>query len=143
MIQKIRIFLWRKFVYLYPWWLRKIYKINIGDNTRISWKTQLDKSINPKGIFIGSFSTITKDVMILAHDASRGIKLNTYIGNRCFIGVRSIILPGISIGDEVIVGAGSVVTKDVPSNCIVAGNPARIIKKDIKCDAYGYLLNEK
>jgi acetyltransferase-like isoleucine patch superfamily enzyme len=41
-------------------------------------------------------------------------------------------LAGVVIGDEVIVGAGSVVTKDVPSHCIVAGNPARIIKAGIR-----------
>ena len=48
------------------------------------------------------------------------------------IGIGAMIMPGIKIGDEVIVGAGSVVVKDVPSNCIVAGNPAKIVKEGIK-----------
>jgi len=39
-----------------------------------------------------------------------------------------IVLPGITIGDGVVIGAGSVVTKDVPNNCLIAGNPARIIR---------------
>ncbi|MBI5237009.1 MAG: hypothetical protein HY887_01110 [Deltaproteobacteria bacterium] len=43
-------------------------------------------------------------------------------------------MPGLTIGSEVIVGAGSVVTKDVPPNCIVAGNPARIIRREIHMD---------
>jgi len=47
---------------------------------------------------------------------------------------------GVNIGDEVVVGAGSVVTKDVPSNCIVAGNPAIIIKRNIKTKKYGQLI---
>ena len=45
--------------------------------------------------------------------------------------MNATILPGVHIGDEVIVGAGSVVTKNVPSNVIVAGNPARIIRENI------------
>ena len=50
------------------------------------------------------------------------------IGNNVFIGMKSTILKGVHIGNNVIVGAGSVVVKDVPDNCIVAGNPAKIIR---------------
>ena len=49
------------------------------------------------------------------------------IGRGCFIGARSIILKGVTLGDRVIIGAGSVVTKDVPAFSIAAGNPARIV----------------
>lgn len=51
------------------------------------------------------------------------------IGKNCWIGEKVIILPGVNIGDNSIIGAGSVVTKDIPPNCIAVGNPARIIKK--------------
>ena len=51
------------------------------------------------------------------------------IGDDCWFGGSVIILPGITIGSNVVVGAGSVVTKDVPDNVLVAGNPAHIIKK--------------
>lgn len=51
------------------------------------------------------------------------------IGNNVWIGGRVIILPGVHIADGVVVGAGAVVTKNVPENCIVAGNPCRIIRK--------------
>src|SRR5690606_29379537 len=50
------------------------------------------------------------------------------IGNDVWIGVRVIILPGVSIGNGVIIGAGAVVTKDVPDFAIVAGNPAKFIR---------------
>jgi len=50
------------------------------------------------------------------------------IGRGCFIGSRSIILKGVTLGDRVIIGAGSVVTKDVPAFSIAAGNPARIVR---------------
>ncbi|MDZ7634100.1 MAG: hypothetical protein U5L72_06535 [Bacteroidales bacterium] len=51
------------------------------------------------------------------------------------------IMPGVHVGDEVIVGAGAVVTKDVPSNVIVAGNPARIIREKIRMNDRAELLN--
>jgi len=50
------------------------------------------------------------------------------IGNDVWIGGGAIILPGVCVGDNVVVGAGSVVTKDIPDNVVVGGNPARIIK---------------
>lgn len=140
MITKLRKFFWKKLVGIYPRFLKYFYKMNIGVGSRIAYSAHLDKSINPKGIFIGDYTLITREVMILSHDASRGIKQNTKIGSNCFIGVRSIILPGVTIGDEVIVGAGSVVTKDIPSNCIIAGNPAKIIRENIHCQKYGKLI---
>lgn len=50
------------------------------------------------------------------------------IGNNVWLGGRSVILPGVTIGDGSVVGAGAVVTKDVPENVIVTGNPARILR---------------
>lgn len=50
------------------------------------------------------------------------------IGRGCFIGTRSIILKGVTLGDRVVIGAGSVVTKDVPAYSMAAGNPARIVR---------------
>jgi acetyltransferase-like isoleucine patch superfamily enzyme len=64
---------------------------------------------------------------------------DTYIGRNCFIGVRATILPGVRIGDEVVVGASTVVTKDVPSNCVVVGNPGRIVRTNIRMDERAYM----
>lgn len=52
-----------------------------------------------------------------------------HIGKNVWIGSNSTVLPGITIGENAVVGAGSVVTKDVPPMTVVAGNPARIIKE--------------
>ena len=52
------------------------------------------------------------------------------IGKKCWIGMNSVILPGVVLGDHTIVGAGAVVTKSfVDGNCVIGGNPARIIRK--------------
>ncbi|EMX8371626.1 maltose O-acetyltransferase [Yersinia enterocolitica] len=51
------------------------------------------------------------------------------IGNNVWIGGRAVINPGVTLGDNVVVASGAVVTKDVPFNCVVGGNPARIIKR--------------
>ena len=123
--------LWSIFVKSYPYYLRKIYKMDMGKDVRVSWKAHLDKSINPQGIHIGDGTQILNGAMILSHDACRSLKVDTYIGENCVIGVRSIILPGVKIGDSSIVAAGAVVSKDVPNNCIVVGNPARIVKTGV------------
>lgn len=53
----------------------------------------------------------------------------TTIGNNVWIGGNVTILPGVTIGDNVTIGAGAVVTKDIPADVVVAGNPAKIIKR--------------
>lgn len=127
----IRVYLWKRMVLFYPWYLRKKYKMDIGKDVQISWKAHLDKSINPRGIHIADGVHVAIDAMILSHDACRRLKTDTYIGKNSLIGARSIILPGVKIGDSCIVAAGAVVSKDVPPNSIVAGNPARIIKQGV------------
>ena len=105
--------------------------MDIGKNCRISWKAHLDKSVNPKGIHIGDNTWVLSGAMILSHDHCRGLITDTRIGQNCVIGIRSIIMPGVTIGDESVIGGGSIVTKDIPSNCIAAGNPAKVIRENI------------
>lgn len=133
--------LWKYIFGLYPTYLRLRYGMNIGENTVISRKANLDRIINPKGIHIGRNTWILANVCVLTHDHFRNLITNTYIGENCFIGIRAIIMPGVRIGNEVAIGAGSVVTKDIPSNCIAAGNPARVIKENIRIKD-GRILSE-
>lgn len=73
----------------------------------------------------------------MTEDKSNGLPVDTInartspiiIGDDVFIGTRSIILKGVQIGDRSIIAAGSVVTKNIPSDCIAAGNPAKVIRK--------------
>lgn len=109
----------------------KVWGMDIHPTASFSMDVHLDKT-NPTGVHVGAESYLAFGTVILAHDLSRGLYLHTRIGKRCFIGARSIILPGVQIGDECVVGSGSVVTKDVPARSLVAGNPARIIRSDIE-----------
>ncbi|MGE0231397.1 MAG: DapH/DapD/GlmU-related protein [Flavobacteriaceae bacterium] len=114
----------------------RIWGMDIDPTATFSLSTRFDKTY-PKGVHVGPYTYIAFEVAILAHDMSRGLYLHTRIGARCFIGARSMILPGIEIGDECIVGAGSVVTRSVPPRCLVAGNPAQVIRRDIEVGRYG------
>lgn len=136
---QIRRILWGILVDLYPRYLRWRYGMDIGKNCRISWKAHLDKSINPKGIHIGDNTWVLSGAMILAHDHCRSLKADTYIGKNCVIGVRSIIMPGLSIGNQVVIGG--VVTKNIHSNCIAAGNPAKILKENVNVQNGKILMN--
>ena len=139
-ISKVRTYLYHFYTKLYPWYLRKFYGMTIGDYTIISRRSNLDFNVNPKGVHIGDYTMIA-GTTVLTHDFCRSLKADVYIGDCCFIS-GGVILPGVHIGNHVIVGAGAVVTKDVPDNCIVAGNPAKIIKTGIKTGHYGVLIKE-
>jgi len=112
--------------------------MDISSSARISFRTYLDKT-HPMGIHIGEESYVASGAMILSHDFIKNIKTDTKIGRKCFIGANSIIMPGVVIEDSVIVGSGAVVTKDIPSGCIVAGNPAKIIRDNIITTTFGKL----
>lgn len=121
---------WRMFV-LHT----KGYK-NISSNTVIESGVKLDK-LNRKGIHIGSGCLIASGTTILTHehifvkpDGSYYFK-DTYIGNNCFVGVNSLICPGVHIGNECVVGGGTIVTKDIPDNCMAVGVPAKVVKTGI------------
>lgn len=139
MLVKLRTMLRSILLKPYFYILTKLYKMNISPSARISLGAKLDCT-NPEGIYIGDESYVASGAIIFSHDFSRSIKAHTVIGQRCFIGANAIVMPGIKIGDSVIIGAGSVVTKDVPSGCIVAGNPAKIIKENIMTSQYGKII---
>lgn len=104
-------------------------EIHIGDHSRI-----------------GAHCFISWDVSILdrdyhAIDGKQEITKPVIIGDRVWIGCRAIILKGVTIGDDAVVAAGSVVTRDVPAHAVVGGNPARILKvlDDSRDEAYEHI----
>lgn len=117
---------------------------NISSETVIESGVKLDK-LNRKGIHIGTGCLIASGTTILAHehifvkpDGCYYFK-DTYIGNNCFVGVNSLICPGVHVGNECVVGGGTIVTKDVPDNCMVVGVPARIVKTGIHMNEHARL----
>ena len=110
--------------------------VNIKGNVHFYGKTNL--GTEPWIITMGDNVHITKNVEFITHDGGvlilrkfqKDLELTKpiSIGNDVYIGINSIILPGVKIGNRCIIAAGSVVTKDVPDNSVVGGIPARYIK---------------
>lgn len=109
--------------------------VKIGENNLIESKFWSPSS-EPFLIEVGSNCQITHDVLFFTHGGAavardRYPRFDTYgkikIGNYVYLGSRSLIMPGVTIGDNVLVAAGSVVTKSIPDGWVVGGNPARFI----------------
>ena len=120
------------------WYLTRFWKMDIHPTVEMSLSAKFDIT-NPRGIHVGEMTYVAFDVKVLAHDRTRNMMVDTWIGKNCFIGGRSLILPGVRIGDNCIIGAGSVVTKDIPDHSVAAGNPARVIQSDADIGVYGSL----
>jgi len=130
----------------YPKFLRKI-GINISDTYYATGHGFISPTVffdanDYSLITIGDATTISMDVVFLTHDysISKGLKMidpnlngrflkPITVGSNSFIGMRTILLPGTILGNNVIVGAGSVVKGTFPDNVVIAGNPAKIICK--------------
>ena len=88
-------------------------------------------------IYVGDHTLFGPNVTIAAagHPVlpalrERGLQFNmpVHIGRNCWIGAGALIMPGVTIGDDTVIGAGSVVTKDVPGGVVAAGNPCRVLR---------------
>lgn len=109
-------------------------KIIIGDNTYINFNFICESA---ESIEIGKNCSISWNVTIIDSDFhnlndSKSSKTPVIIGDHTFIGCNSTILKGVHIGNNVIIGANSLVARDIPDNCLACGNPAKIIKNNIK-----------
>lgn len=89
--------------------------VKIGDGSRISWNVEICDT---------DFHRIVREGSAVSEPIE--------IGQNTLIGRRAMIMKGVKIGDGAVVAAGAVVTKDVSENCLVAGVPARIVRRDIK-----------
>jgi acetyltransferase-like isoleucine patch superfamily enzyme len=123
----------------YRIYLTRVWGMTIGKDCMISFSARLDRTY-PRGVIIGDSTAVNFGAVILAHDYTRGMHTQTRIGDRCHISANSFIMPGVTIGDECVVAPGSVVMKDVPSNTLVAGNPARMIERGIRTGRWGKLV---
>lgn len=100
----------------------------IGNNVTIKSGVQLWDGVRIEdNVFIGPNATFTNDLMPRSQKAYR--QLQTTIKRNASVGANATLLPGITVGQNAMVGAGSVVTKDVPDGVVVLGNPARVVRK--------------
>lgn len=103
--------------------------IYIGDNTMIGPNVTLATAGHP----------------ILPHLREKGYQFNLpiHIGKNCWLGAGVIVLPGVNIGDNSVIGAGSIVTKDILSNVVAYGSPCKVVREISKNDEIYYYKNRK
>jgi acetyltransferase-like isoleucine patch superfamily enzyme len=111
--------------------------VQIGRDCRLLADPEVVFGSEPYLVTLGDRVSIAADVVFFAHDGgvwvyreqdpNIDIFMPIRVGNNVFLGVRCMVMPGVTIGNNVIVAAGSLVTSDVPDNSIVGGIPARII----------------
>jgi len=108
-------------------------RIEIGNHTFVNYGSSIAARTSVK---IGSYCHLGHYTFVMdndQHDVTRHWELPNsepvVIGDHVWIGSKAVILPGVRIGSHAVVGAGSIVTKDVPPRCVAAGNPARVLRQ--------------
>lgn len=110
---------WRRWIQVSVW------RMDIHPSAKIANSALIDRTW-PRGIHIGAGCVIDEEAVVLTHDLTRGVYLDTWIGVNCTIGARAIVLPGIKLGRGCTIAPGALVTRDVPDGGVVVGNPGRL-----------------
>ena len=109
--------------------------VHFGKNIYANFNLTL---VDDTHIYVGDYTMFGPNVTvataghpILPELREKGYQYNApvHIGRNCWIGAGVVILPGVTLGDNVVVGAGSVVTKDLPSNVVAVGNPCKVLRE--------------
>lgn len=119
--------------------------VKVGNNVRFYGAKHHMFSTEPWLITIGDNVSITSDVQFLTHDGGTLVTKNIdksvkdfvicgniVVGDNVYIGIRTIVLPGVTIGSNCIIGCGSIVTKDIPDNSVACGVPCKVISSTEK-----------
>lgn len=123
--------------------------VHLGKNVYCNFGVTM---VDDTHIYIGDHTMIGPNVTlataghpILPELRELGYQYNMpiHVGKNCWIGAGVVVLPGITIGDNVVVGAGSVVTKDLPDGVVAVGNPCRILRKVDERDREFYFKDRK
>ncbi len=120
-----------------------------GDNVYVNFNATL---VDDANIYIGNDVMIAPNVTIATgtHPVDPELRrealqynLEVHVGNNVWIGANTVILPGVSVGDNTVIGAGSVVTKDVPANVVAFGNPCKVQREISEHDKKYYYRDRK
>ena len=136
-------------------WIEPNLRMAYGKNTHIGENFYANFNlvvVDDIEVYIGNNVMIAPNVTITATghpvdpDLRKGgaqFSIPVKIGNDVWIGSNVVILPGITVGDNSVIGAGSVVTKDIPSNVVAVGNPCRVLREINERDKEYYYKNRK
>lgn len=103
-------------------------------------------------IYVGDYTMLGPNVVIATaghpilpelREKAYQYNMPVHIGRNCWLGAGVIVLPGVTIGDNTVIGAGSVVTKDIPSNVVAVGNPCRVLREISEHDRQFYFKDRK
>ena len=109
-------------------------------------------AVDDTHIYVGDYTMFGPNVILATagHPILPELRQEAYqynmpvhIGKNCWLGAGVIVLPGVTIGDNTVIGAGSVVTKDIPSNVVAVGNPCRVLREINEHDKEYYFKNRK
>lgn len=123
--------------------------VHFGKNVYCNFNLTL---VDDTHIFVGDYTMFAPNVVvataghpILPELRERAFQYNmpVHIGRNCWIGAGALIMPGVTIGDNTVIGAGSVVTRDVPSNVVAVGNPCKVMREIGDHDREYYFRDRK
>ena len=123
--------------------------VHFGKNVYANFNLTL---VDDGHIYVGDYTMIGPNVTIataghpiLPELREKGYQYNmeVHIGKNCWLGSGVVVLPAVTIGDNVVVGAGSIVTKDLPSNVVAVGNPCRVLREMNERDKEYYFKDRK
>ena len=123
--------------------------VHFGKNVYANFGLTL---VDDTHIYVGDYTMFGPNVVIataghpiLPELREKGYQYNApvHIGKNCWFGAGVIVVPGVTIGNNVVIGAGSIVTKDIPDNVVAVGNPCRVLREINEHDKEYYFKNRK
>lgn len=108
--------------------------------------------VDDSHIYVGDYTMIAPNVVIATaghpilpelREKAYQYNMPVHIGRNCWIGAGALIMPGVTIGDNTVIGAGSVVTKDIPANVVAVGNPCRVMREINEHDREFYFKDKR
>lgn len=123
--------------------------VHFGKNVYANFNLTL---VDDTHIYVGDYTMLGPNVVIATaghpilpelREQAYQYNMLVHIGKNCWLGAGVIVLPGVSIGDNTVVGAGSVVTKDLPANVVAVGNPCRVLREIGERDREYYWRDRK